>query len=84
MLFDLIAEHLGLFKEQLLEQNFIRLVEPFSCVEISHIAELINLPLNFVERKISQMILDKKIYGILDQGKGYLMIYDEEKSDVFL
>lgn len=59
------------------------MVEPFSCVEISHLAELINLPIDFVEKKISQMILDKKINGILDQGKGYLMIYEEEKSDVY-
>jgi len=77
----LIKHHLDFLHEQLLESNLIRIIEPFSCVEIDHVAELMEMPLPVVEKKLSQMILDGTLHGILDQGKGQLIVYEEHGKD---
>jgi 26S proteasome regulatory subunit N6 len=78
----LIKHHLKVLHEQLLESNLIRIIEPYSCVEIDHVAELIDMPQALVEKKLSQMILDRKMNGILDQGKGQLIVYEEGEKDL--
>jgi len=77
----LVSHHLALLYETMLEANLLKIIEPFSCVELSRVAELINLPLVKVEKKLSQMILDKKLKGILDQGNGTLIVYDDTEGD---
>lgn len=74
----IVHAHLNSLYETLKEQNLLRLTEPFSRVEITHVAKLINLKLHDVESKLSQMILDKKLNGILDQGDGCLIVYGDE------
>jgi 26S proteasome regulatory subunit N6 len=34
-----------------------------------------------VEKKLSRMILDKSLNGILDQGQGILIVYETSGSD---
>ncbi|KNC79395.1 hypothetical protein SARC_08207 [Sphaeroforma arctica JP610] len=77
----IIETHLNDLYNSMLENNLCRIIEPFSCVEIAHLAHLIKLPAKVVEDKLSKMILDRKFVGILDQGAGCLMVYDEAKTD---
>lgn len=76
-----IRNHLRRLYDAMLEQNLIKVIEPFSCVEIDHIAKMVGLDTQQVERKLSQMILDKVIIGVLDQGAGCLNIFDETHRD---
>ena len=44
-------------------------------------ADVIKLDVALVERKLSQMIQDKKFLGTLDQGSGYLIVYESHPVD---
>lgn len=76
-----VRNHLRRLYDAMLEQNLIKVIEPFSRVEIDHIAKMVGLDTQQVERKLSQMILDKVIIGVLDQGNGCLIIFDETERD---
>ena len=55
-----------------------RIIEPYSKVQVDYVAGKIGLPKAEVEKKLSQMILDKKFLGILDQETGVLVIFTSE------
>lgn len=78
---DIIRLHFTDLYDTLLEQNLLKVIEPFLTVEVEHIASVIGLDVRQVEGKLLQMILDKVFYGVLDQGNGWLVIYDQPRND---
>lgn len=70
---ELLKKKMNQIRGELEEENIVKLLKPYNKVQIIHISNLINLPLKYVVRKLSQMILDKKIDAILDQGTGSLI-----------
>jgi 26S proteasome regulatory subunit N6 len=78
---DLISHQLDDLYQQMMESNLLKIIHPYSVVEISHVAMLIKLPEKVVEKKLSQMILDHKFAGILDQGMGHLIVHDSIGED---
>lgn len=77
----IIRAHLSALYDTLLEQNLLRIIEPYSQVEIEHVARGVKQPVREVEIKLSQMILDRTLHGILDQGAGCLVVFEEQKKD---
>jgi len=77
----IIRAHIESLYDQLLGTNLLKLVQSYSKVQISRIAELIELPEKVVELKLSQMILDETLSGVLSQGDGVLIIYEKDKRD---
>ncbi|KAI0351538.1 PCI-domain-containing protein [Trametes cingulata] len=76
-----IRTHLSALYDTLLEQNLLRIVEPYSVVEIEYVAQQVGQGRQAVELKLSQMILDKVFHGVLDQGRGCLLIFEEPQAD---
>merc|ERR1712168_1473959 len=77
----IVSKHLDSLYNSILEQNLCRIIEPYSKVQVDYVAGKIGLPKNEVEKKLSQMILDKKFLGILDQETGVLIIFTSESRD---
>ena len=49
--------------------------------QVKYVAEKIKLPEVEVEKKLSQMILDHKFQGILDQETGVLVVFEPSERD---
>jgi 26S proteasome regulatory subunit N6 len=58
-----VKKHFNSLSDSMLEKDLCRIIEPYSYVQIAHVASKIGLPKDRVEKKLSQMILDGKFSG---------------------
>jgi 26S proteasome regulatory subunit N6 len=66
------------------ESHLLRIVKPFSAVQLSRIAEMISLPVERVESRLVQMILDQKLKASINQSGGILNIFEDEAESELL
>jgi 26S proteasome regulatory subunit N6 len=66
------------------ESHLLRIVKPFSAVQLSRIAEMINLPVERLESRLVQMILDQKLKASINQSDGILNIFEDEAESELL
>lgn len=78
---NVLQNHINALYDTLLEDNLMKIIEPYSEVQIGYVAEQIGLPLFTVQQKLSEMILDMKIEGTLDQGRGCLTMFEEVEDN---
>ncbi|NWQ83803.1 PSD11 ATPase, partial [Columbina picui] len=85
----IINTHLAKLYDNLLEQNLIRVIEPFSRVQVNVSSKYNNalVPLSpaaaliYLNPKFPKFLLSVISTGILDQGEGVLIIFDEPPVD---
>lgn len=69
---------------QLLEQNILKLIMPYSRIQLSHLSLKLQVLEDIVEKKLCEMILDQKLRGSIDQDQGILILFpDEKQSEIF-
>mmetsp|Transcript_59234 Transcript_59234/g.50168 ORF Transcript_59234/g.50168 Transcript_59234/m.50168 type:complete len:139 (+) Transcript_59234:833-1249(+) len=72
----LIKNHINKLYNHLLELNINKILAVYEKVEISYIAQRLVLDEHTVTGKISQMILNDKVDGVLDQAMGIVILGD--------
>lgn len=90
----MVQKHFAAISDAMFEKELSRLIQPYSSVQVEHIAKCVGLDRARVERKLSQMILDQKFSGTnfrinpklikfkgYLQGDGLLVIFEKEPVD---
>jgi 26S proteasome regulatory subunit N6 len=76
-----VQSHFAALYDSLLEKNLLRIVAPYSRIQLQYVASKISLSSHDVEVKLSQMILDKILNAIIDHSTGSLILLEEAKVD---
>lgn len=71
-----IYKHLQYLYNILLDNNIIKVIEPYSHIKVKFIGEKLGFEEGLIEDKLRKMILDKKINGILDHATQCLILFD--------
>lgn len=66
---EVIQFHMNYLRNELMEQNFLKIVEPYNVVEIQFVAEKMDLPVDEVYYENSQLFIDCKEIVADDSGQ---------------
>lgn len=77
---DFLRMHLNFLYDRVLEENILKIIEPYININIKYVSEKINLDIEIVEKKMRMMILDGRINGILDHVNMCINIFDSIKE----
>ncbi|EFO18823.2 hypothetical protein LOAG_09671 [Loa loa] len=72
----IIRRYIDSLADTVLEKHISHAIEPYSIIEMATLAKNIHIPVKRIEKKLAQMILDKKFQGIIDQQDGTLALYN--------
>ena len=75
---EYLTRHLSAMEDQLTEAHLLKVIEPYNRVQITFLSDTLRLPADAIEARLSQMILDKKLRGIVDQQHACLVVFEEE------
>ncbi|EGT56767.1 CBN-RPN-6.2 protein [Caenorhabditis brenneri] len=75
-----VAVHSQNLERNMLEKEISRVIEPYSEIELSYVARVIGMTVPPVEKTIARMVLDKKLFGSIDQHGDTVVIYPEGGS----
>lgn len=77
-----VSGHISELHETLFEKNLLRVIEPYSSVDLSHLSRVLDLGHDRISRKLQTMILDQKLEATLDQENDMLLVLVEEEVNL--
>ncbi|ADM11817.1 26S proteasome regulatory complex component [Encephalitozoon intestinalis ATCC 50506] len=78
-----ICSHLQYLYDLLLDKNIIKIIEPYSVIRISFIADVLGFGVDVIEKKLRKMILDRAVNGTLDHIDECLILQGEKADESF-
>lgn len=74
---EVVRRQLEEMYDTLMERHLLKIIEPYNRVQLAHLASLLRIDESTVEARVSQLILDGKLRGIVDQQHSCLVVFDE-------
>eukprot|EP00796_Vickermania_ingenoplastis_P006245 gene6245-4494_t len=78
---EVVLRQLTDMYDALMERHLLKLILPYHRVQIQYLADLLGQDRNDVELRISQLILDQKIHGIVDQELHCLCVFEDAAEE---
>lgn len=76
-----VSAHSRELRDNMLEKEISRVIEPYSEIDLSHIVRCVGMSHKQIEKQISTMLLDKKFFGVIDQHNGTVRVYQTPHKD---
>ena len=78
-----LDQHLKALYGDLLRLNLLRLLEPYSRVEVAYLAQQLELSVDIVEAKLNELVLDGVLSGVIDEAGNFEVFPAEDASTAY-